>query len=363
MYVTTLIVAHLDYDGCMRIFEMQARPGSPITIARVDEFDEPHCGPFHFLDGQYRDTFEKGFAECKAWKLSESDFNLADGVYQFRTSWEGIPTERNSLSCYALSLPEYAVPIEIRFEDPHSDREYFKSVVRDTRRNRFIAYLECRSSYGLFDFLLEARFRSDPENFRSARYKDEHLTKPGAHVHPYKGLVPADSWPLVQQFLSQNRAGTPNPEHKAFRTFAHVPTSITGTRPPRSESPEPLQLSFTGMPSQLEVSPSVTLISAENVQMIVGTLAEAATQNSTDPKGNLPKLPAKPKQDLSEMFDGAHLTEKQREVISLRLEYGINFSKIASRLGLSRKTVFEHYKAAERKLQDARRLPQKRKTD
>jgi DNA-binding NarL/FixJ family response regulator len=117
------------------------------------------------------------------------------------------------------------------------------------------------------------------------------------------------------------------------------------------------------MPSQLEVSPSVTLISAENVQMIVGTLAEAATQNSTDPKGNLPKLPAKPKQDLSEMFDGAHLTEKQREVISLRLEYGINFSKIASRLGLSRKTVFEHYKAAERKLQDARRLPQKRKTD
>jgi DNA-binding CsgD family transcriptional regulator len=328
MYAAALIVAHLDYDGYVRVFEMRARPGSPITIARADEFDDPHSGPFHFLDGHYRDTFEKGLAECKAWKLSESNFTLADGVYRFRTSWEGIPTERNSLSCYSLSLPEFAVPIEIRCTDPHSGREYSKSVVRDSQHNRFVTYLECRSSYGTFDFLLEARFRNDRDNFRSARYTDDHVIRRGANIHPYSQLVPKDLQGFVQHFLYPNSGA--------------------------------LTPSFGGAPSQLGLIPSVTLISAEQVQIVNG---QAPVQNPTEPGKNLPKLPHQPSQDLSEMFDGANLTEKQREVISLRLEYGENFSRIARRLHLSRKTVSEHYEAAARKLREARKSTRKNVED
>lgn len=336
MYVTTLIVAHLDYDGCMRIFEMRARPGSPITIARADEFDEPHSGPFHFLDGQDRDTFEKGFAECKRWKLSESDFTLADGMYRFRTSWEGIPTERNSLSCYSLLLPECAVPVEIRFNDPHSGREYSKSVIRDNRHKCFVAYLECRSSYGSFDFQLEARFRNDESNFRSANYTDEHTTRPGAHVHPYKRLVPTASWPLVQRFLS-------------LKPGSYQPVARTDKEQVESE---PLQLSFAGIPSQLEVTP-LTLISANRVEVITGHAAPQSTAQSKESKQKISgELPPR-KQDLSNYFDSAKLTEKQRTVLSLKYEYELGVSAIAQRLKLNRKTVDEHIDAAEKKLQQA----------
>jgi hypothetical protein len=248
MYVAALVVTHLNYDGFLRIFEMQADPGRPLAIARADEFDEPHNGPFHFLDGHYRETFEKGFAECKAWKLSEDNFVVANGEYLFRICWQGIPTHRNCLSCYSLSLPEFAVPIEIRFEDPLSDREYSKSVVRDSRHNRFVAYLECRSSYGSFDFLLEARFRRDEDNFRSAKYRDEHTTRPGAHVQSYEHLVPKDVQSFVQHFLDPK----------------------TG----------PLTPSFAGTPSQLELIPSVALISANRVEVVSGRTPPQKTSQS-----------------------------------------------------------------------------------
>jgi DNA-binding CsgD family transcriptional regulator len=66
-----------------------------------------------------------------------------------------------------------------------------------------------------------------------------------------------------------------------------------------------------------------------------------------------PKLPPK-KQDLSVYFDRAPLTERQRECLSLRLEYGLTVSQIAERLGITRKVVDEHIEAATRKLDNAR---------
>jgi DNA-binding CsgD family transcriptional regulator len=60
-------------------------------------------------------------------------------------------------------------------------------------------------------------------------------------------------------------------------------------------------------------------------------------------------LPAK-SQDCSQYFDAAKLTTRQREVISLRLEYELPVSEIARRLGISRKTVDEHFDAAKRKI-------------
>lgn len=62
------------------------------------------------------------------------------------------------------------------------------------------------------------------------------------------------------------------------------------------------------------------------------------------------KLPAKTA-DLSQYLEEAQLTDRQRECFSLKFEYGLRFSAIANRLGISRKTVDEHIAAARRRME------------
>jgi DNA-binding CsgD family transcriptional regulator len=54
--------------------------------------------------------------------------------------------------------------------------------------------------------------------------------------------------------------------------------------------------------------------------------------------------------DMSQYIDSAKLTKRQREILSLRYEYGLSFAHIARRLGLHRKTVDEHFQRGNMKL-------------
>lgn len=54
------------------------------------------------------------------------------------------------------------------------------------------------------------------------------------------------------------------------------------------------------------------------------------------------------KADYSKYMDG--LTEKQQQVFSLRYEYGLTVSEIASRLEIDRSTVYEHIAAVDKKV-------------
>lgn len=65
------------------------------------------------------------------------------------------------------------------------------------------------------------------------------------------------------------------------------------------------------------------------------------------------KLPPK-KRDLSNYFDEARLTERQRECISLRLEYSMSEPKIARRLKVHHSVVQEHIRRAREKIDAAR---------
>jgi predicted DNA-binding protein (UPF0251 family) len=56
--------------------------------------------------------------------------------------------------------------------------------------------------------------------------------------------------------------------------------------------------------------------------------------------------------DLSRYMD--NLTEKQRLAFSLKFEYELRLSEIASRMGIDRKTADEHIKAAQKKVEQAR---------
>jgi DNA-directed RNA polymerase specialized sigma24 family protein len=58
------------------------------------------------------------------------------------------------------------------------------------------------------------------------------------------------------------------------------------------------------------------------------------------------------KADLSQYMH--NLTEKQQLAFSLKFEYELGLAEIASRMGLNRKTAYEHIEAANRKIAQAR---------
>jgi len=74
-----------------------------------------------------------------------------------------------------------------------------------------------------------------------------------------------------------------------------------------------------------------------------------ARQGKSDTRALPPKGGA-----YSNLFDAAKLTDRQREVLSLKYEYGLSVSEIARRLGLHRKTVDEHIARAIFKLKSAK---------
>jgi len=63
------------------------------------------------------------------------------------------------------------------------------------------------------------------------------------------------------------------------------------------------------------------------------------------------------KKDFSSYFDQAGLTDRQRDCVSLRLEYKLNNTEIGSRLGIHRETVREHIAAATKRIDTARQAP------
>ena len=71
------------------------------------------------------------------------------------------------------------------------------------------------------------------------------------------------------------------------------------------------------------------------------------------PNDDPDKLPAK-QTDLSRYMDQAQLTDRQRECLSLKLEYGLPVTAIAERLHIHRKTVDEHIDAANKRIELAK---------
>src|ERR1017187_10562322 len=64
------------------------------------------------------------------------------------------------------------------------------------------------------------------------------------------------------------------------------------------------------------------------------------------------------KHDLSQYLDPVDaLTDRQRECLSLRFEYGLRPAQIARRLGIHHTTVYEHIAAGKKILDNARSNP------
>jgi hypothetical protein len=203
MDVAVVIFEQLDADGTLRTLRMQARSGEQLIVAFAHEYEEIRSGPFHFLNDQHEARFQRDFAECKSRRLSSSRFYKLDSGFHFNTSWEGIPTKKYRLSYYALCLPQHAIPLKVRFFDPRSGREYKKTVVRDDQRERFVLYLECRSSHSAFDFSLETDFRISQDEFLQTEFRDETTSPDGAYVDIYECLLPQEDRVVVNNFFTK----------------------------------------------------------------------------------------------------------------------------------------------------------------
>jgi hypothetical protein len=309
MILKAVVIDQLEHDGHLRTFKMFAEPGQDITVAFADEYEDLRSGPFHFLDEHRETEFAKAFGECKVWKLPKSRFSMVNDEGVFKHSWANIPTERSSLSYYALSLPELAVPTRVEFKDPHSDRLYSNRTIRDDQRNRIVLYLECRSSRGSFDFSLHVTFRHDRSDFRNFQSSDEHNKLHDARIPSYDHLLMPDQSLAVVQFFSQDVGAM-------------------------QMSPDLPSVPFEVIPS---VQPKITPQRAA----------------SKEAKSNAPDKLLARKRDLSEIFDGANLTDIQREVASLKWEYEFPVAAIARRLGKHKSTIEESLSAAEKRMAHA----------
>jgi predicted DNA-binding protein (UPF0251 family) len=320
MFLTALVIEQLEADGYLRTFKMWAKDGRPFTVALADELEEPRRGPFHFLDERDKQMFEQGFAERKAFRLPASRFKFVDDECIFRHSWEGIHTEQGGLSYYSLSLPEFAIPTSIQFNDPHrSGRVNRKHVVRDDQRNRFVTYLECRSSDGTFDFTLEVRYRIDESRFRDSEYVDRHLAKEHDVCVPREGLFVPDDQAAVLQFLALTRG---LPQANPFVTSS-LSTFLRGGE--------------------------------KSIERSVLQRLDRRSRNELSVPENLPAKEV----DLSNYLLGAKLTDRQYEVMSLKYEHGLSEADIARRLGVSRKTIYDHLMAADKRIQRSRNIERK----
>jgi len=197
-----LIVAQLEADGILRTLRMQPSTNGDIAVAFAGEYDERRDGPFHFLDEEDERRFREGFAGCRIRRLSDKNFVQNGSSFHVKTSWRGVPTDRNGLSYYALSLPEFGILERLSIADPHkAGREYRRFVTRDDERCRWIIYLECISSLGRFDFDLSCTFRIDEHSFASSRYHDPMLAESGRNGDDWKELLSESERVKVQQFF------------------------------------------------------------------------------------------------------------------------------------------------------------------
>ncbi|CAG0971064.1 hypothetical protein ANRL3_01503 [Anaerolineae bacterium] len=232
MMLNALVVEQLEEDGTLKTLTLNASGGfDNLVVAFADEYFEPREGPFHFLESRHEDLFAEKWAQCHARRVGEKRLQKSENEYHYSTNWRGIPTRPNELSLYTFSLPMFGVLVSLRITSPHipnPDFEFERSVVKDDQKNRFIIYIPCRSSMGLFDFDLDCVFRVDHRGFGEAKFRDNH-TKESSNTFWYNDYVDRivpDNLPNVREFFTRGSIKKQMGKIKVFISYAHKDQSF-----------------------------------------------------------------------------------------------------------------------------------------
>ncbi len=132
-----------------------------------------------------------------------------------------------------------------------------------------------------------------------------------------------------------------------------LPTTALWERLDANSTAEVLRMVAAEVQGRLHEAQRMALNHARVLIAQEKEVAHGAANGEALPKGEQPERPQKlpeKKQDLSNYFDGANLTDLQRKVISLKLEYELSVTEISTRLQRHRSTVQEILDAANRKI-------------
>lgn len=176
MFVSMVIVEQLEWNARLKTVVFAPDRGFRIRtpqqstgfwIAEAGDYAEKRSGPVHFLEPGLERIFSRRLRRSRSRRSGRYDISPR-GVVEFSTSWRGVPTERETISLYALYLPERGVPDSVEFRDPRRPQKVFSHRARyDNQKGRVVCCLDCRSRYGSFDFDVNVRFHEDEKACRN----------------------------------------------------------------------------------------------------------------------------------------------------------------------------------------------------
>ncbi|GAB3727206.1 hypothetical protein GCM10027594_09140 [Hymenobacter agri] len=224
MNVKSIVVEQLDWNATSKSLTLEPDHNGQLWVAFPTDYDEPRNSPFYFQHPNYDKKFNEGFAECQARRITTNNFYELDGVFTYKATWQNITTERNSISYYALYLPEFAVPVDIKLLAPFSEgRQYKRTVFKDEQQPRYIIYLQCTSRFGSFSFDIICKFKIDKEGFSDSSYTDEFQQDFYARPEEWKYFLNQTEREKVEQYFITtmgdqyhiNQAGAVGPNSSA----------------------------------------------------------------------------------------------------------------------------------------------------
>jgi hypothetical protein len=226
MNVKSIVVEQIDWNATSKSLSLEPDHNGQLWVAFPTDYDEPKESPFYFQNQNYDKKFNKGFAECKARKVSKNNFFEKDGLFTYKADWQNITTERNHTSYYALYLPKYAIPNEVQLIDPYSGRQYRRTVFKDEQKPRYIIYLQCASRFGRFSFKLICKFNKDKDGFSESGYSDEFQEEFYGNPEEWKYQLGESESKKVEQHFTTNNYQTMGDQYNINQAGAVGPNSI-----------------------------------------------------------------------------------------------------------------------------------------
>lgn len=217
MIVNSVIIEKIEYDGTLKTVQLTSDYTGQLIIAFPDEYTDKRSGPFYFQNRQHDKVFRKMARANGSKRLDSKHFQIQEPVTHLSLLWRNIPTERGELSYYALSLPDYAIPIHVVITNPHTGGRLKKAVIKDKQKKCYVIYIECRSRFKVFGFDLECTFtRAKQKEFNEYDYQDDDLIADVySHYDAWQSLASDDERKHINIYMEGNTVEVYNVQQAA----------------------------------------------------------------------------------------------------------------------------------------------------
>jgi hypothetical protein len=206
MQINSVIIEQVDEDKSIKTVQLHSNKGR-LTIAFADEYEDEREGPFYFQNSLHEKEFQRQINIERPRRLGQKYYRIDGNTHKLSIIYRGIPTARNELTYYALSLPKFALPLQIDLINPHAKSQLRKSVIKDEQRERYIIYVQCSSKHGIFNFDLECFFEINRSKFNSIHYRDNFNIDPYTNYDEWSLHVTDNEKQMINYYLGEVHMG------------------------------------------------------------------------------------------------------------------------------------------------------------